>query len=49
MMNGTVEIEGSGAAPSLTDDKKIEVDDNAADPDEPAAPEGADDDDKNEE
>ena len=32
MMNGTVEIEGSGAAPSLPDDKKIEVDDNAADP-----------------
>lgn len=46
MMNGTVEIEGSGAAPSLPDDKKIEVDDNAADP---AGAKGADDDVKNEE
>ena len=48
MMNGAAEIiDDSGAAPSLMDDKKIEVDDNAADPDEPAAPEGVDDDDKN--
>lgn len=45
MMNGTVEIEG--AAP---DDKKIEVDDNAADPGaDPAGTEGGKADDKNEE
>ena len=46
MMNGTVEIEGSGAAPSLPDDDKIKVDDNAADP---AGTEGGKADDKNEE
>ena len=47
MMNGTVEIEGSGAAPSLSDDnKKIEVDDKAADRDEPAGTEGAENDDQ---
>lgn len=49
MMNGTVEIEGSGAAPSLPDDDKIEVDDNAADPgSDPAGTEGGKTDDKNE-
>ena len=47
-MNGNAEISDNlGADPSLPDDKKIEVDDNAADPDEPAAAEGVDDDDKN--
>lgn len=47
-MNGNAEIsDNPGADPSLPDDKKIEVDDNAADPDEPAAPEGVDDDAKN--
>ena len=50
MMNGAAEIiEDSGAAPSLPDDKKIEVDDNAADPDEPAAAEGGENDDQNKE
>lgn len=49
IMNGTAEIEGSGAAPSLPDDKKIEVDDNAADPGaDPAGTEGGKADDKNE-
>lgn len=49
MMNGTVEIEGSGAAPSLPDDKKIEVNDNADDPGaDPAGTEGGKADDKNE-
>jgi len=51
MMNGAAEIiEDSGAAPSLPDDKKIEVDDNAADLGaDPAGTEGGKADDKNEE
>lgn len=50
MMNGTAEIsDDSGPAASLLDDdKEIKVDDNAADPGEPAAAEGVDNDDKNE-
>jgi hypothetical protein len=49
-MNGAAEIiEDSGAAPSLPDDKEIKVDDNAADPDKPAAAEGGENDDQDKE
>lgn len=49
-MNGNAEIaDNPGLAPSLPDDKKIEVDDNAADPGaDPAGTEGGKADDKNE-